>query len=150
MIQDSPLAGSCGPMSPCPRRNWRSWQTCISVAGRPLRSGYGSSGASQPICLHLTDGWVCSYKLLPNGARQIVDFQIPGDILGLRSVLLRAANHNIEPITVVEASEVVAADLLDAFSRSPRLAAAVLWAASITLRRRRRPWPKLLTSNSTA
>ncbi len=78
----------------------------------------------------LAQGWVCSYKLLPGGARQIVDFQIPGDFLGLRSVLFRTADHNIEPITPVEASEVLASDLLNAFSRTPRLATAVLWAAS--------------------
>ncbi len=78
----------------------------------------------------LAMGWVCSYKLLPNGARQIVDFQIPGDFLGLRSVLFRTADHNIEPVTHVEASEVIITDLLDAFAHTPRLATAVLWAAS--------------------
>lgn len=78
----------------------------------------------------LASGWVCSYKLLSGGARQVVDFQVPGDFLGLRSVLFRTSDHNIEPITPVEASEVLAADLLDAFNRTPRLATAVLWAAS--------------------
>ncbi len=78
----------------------------------------------------LASGWACSYKLLPSGARQIVDFQIPGDFLGLRSVLFRTADHNIEPITRIEASEVLATDLLDAFTTTPRLAVAVLWAAS--------------------
>ena len=78
----------------------------------------------------LASGWVCSYKLLPGGARQIVDFQIPGDFLGLRSVLFRTADHNIEPVTRIEASEVLVSDLLDAFNSTPRLAAAVLWAAS--------------------
>ena len=78
----------------------------------------------------LASGWVCSYKLLANGSRQIVDFQIPGDFLGLRSVLFRTADHNIEPVTLVEASEVLVSDLLDTFSKTPRLATAVLWAAS--------------------
>lgn len=78
----------------------------------------------------LAKGWVCSYKILPNGARQIVDFQVPGDFLGLRSVLFRTADHNIEPVTPVEASEVIITDLLDAFACTPRLATAVLWAAS--------------------
>ena len=78
----------------------------------------------------LAKGWVCSYKILPNGSRQIVDFQIPGDFLGLRSVLFRTADHNIEPVTQVEASEVVVTDLLEAFAKTPRLATAVLWAAS--------------------
>jgi CRP-like cAMP-binding protein len=78
----------------------------------------------------LASGWVCSYKLLPGGTRQIVDFQIPGDFLGLRSVLFRTADHNIEPVTRIEASEVLASDLLEAFNTTPRLAVAVLWAAS--------------------
>lgn len=78
----------------------------------------------------LASGWVCSYKLLSGGSRQIVDFQIPGDFLGLRSVLFRTSDHNIEPVTRVEASEVLAKDLLETFSATPRLATAVLWAAS--------------------
>jgi CRP-like cAMP-binding protein len=78
----------------------------------------------------LAEGWACSYKLLRNGTRQIVDFQIPGDILGLRSILFRTADHNIEPVTAIEASEVLESDLLGAFSANPKLATAVLWAAS--------------------
>ena len=78
----------------------------------------------------LASGWACSYKLLPGGSRQIVDIQIPGDFLGLRSVLFRTSDHNVEPITLVHASEIRQRDLLNAFSQTPRLATAVLWAAS--------------------
>ena len=78
----------------------------------------------------LADGWVCSYKLLPSGTRQIVDFQVPGDFLGLRSVLFRTSDHNAEAMTKVEVSEVSPTDLIDAFVNTPRLATAVLWAAS--------------------
>lgn len=78
----------------------------------------------------LADGWACSYKILPGGDRQIVDFQIPGDFLGLRSILFRTSDHSIEAITRIEASEVLELDILDAFSHAPRLATAVLWAAS--------------------
>ncbi|HBM60628.1 MAG TPA: Crp/Fnr family transcriptional regulator [Citreicella sp.] len=78
----------------------------------------------------LASGWACSYKLLTGGTRQIVDFQIPGDFLGLRSVLFRTSDHNIEPVTQLEASEVLASDLLETFSNTPRLATAMLWAAS--------------------
>ena len=78
----------------------------------------------------LANGWVCSYKLLANGTRQIVDFQVPGDFLGLRSVLFRTADHNAEALTPVEVSEVSPNDLIDAFANTPRLATAVLWAAS--------------------
>jgi CRP-like cAMP-binding protein len=78
----------------------------------------------------VASGWASSYKVLRNGTRQIVNFQIPGDFLGLRSVLFRTADHNVEPITPVEASEVPATYLLETFGRAPRLATAIMWATS--------------------
>ncbi|MFT7058730.1 MAG: CRP-like cAMP-binding protein [Pseudorhodobacter sp.] len=96
------------------------------VAGRDLVH----QGQSDHAAYILVDGWACSYKILPDGERQIVDFQIPGDFLGLRSVLLNVSDHSIEPITDIEVSEVLITDLLDAFALTPRLATGVLWAAS--------------------
>jgi CRP-like cAMP-binding protein len=78
----------------------------------------------------LAEGWVCSYRLLPGGGRQIVDFQIPGDFLGLRTILYKNAGQSIEPLTKVQASVVSGSDLMDVFARNPRLGTAVLWAAS--------------------
>jgi CRP-like cAMP-binding protein len=78
----------------------------------------------------LAEGWVCSYKLLSNGSRQILDFKIPGDLLGLRSILLRTADHNEEPITDVNATEVHRDEVFRAFSTTPSLATAMLWSAS--------------------
>ncbi len=78
----------------------------------------------------IASGWACSYKLLPSGKRQVVDFRLPGDFVGWRSVLFRTMDHNVEPVTAVSASEVTERELLDAFAQTPRLAAAVLWAAS--------------------
>ena len=78
----------------------------------------------------VAEGWACAFKLLPDGERQIVDFQIPGDFLGLRSILFRTADHSIEAVTRIEASEVLAPEIFDSFSDAPRLATAVLWAAS--------------------
>jgi CRP-like cAMP-binding protein len=58
------------------------------------------------------------------------NFQVPGDLLGLRSVLLHLSDHSIEPITEIEVTEVLLPDLMDAFSSTPRLALAIFWAAS--------------------
>jgi CRP-like cAMP-binding protein len=78
----------------------------------------------------LSVGWACSYKIQRDGSRQIIDFQIPGDFLGLRSVLLHASDYNIEPIGPIQAAEILMSDLTDAFSKTPRLATAILWAVS--------------------
>lgn len=100
----------------------------ISVveAGRDLVH----QGQSRHAAYILMSGWVCSYKIQPDGSRQIVDIQIAGDFLGLRSVLLRTSDHSFEPLTDIRVAEVLAPDLIDAFGRAPRLAAAILWAAS--------------------
>ncbi|WP_372803162.1 Crp/Fnr family transcriptional regulator [Paracoccus seriniphilus] len=96
------------------------------VAGRDMVH----QGQSKQAAYILSSGWVCSYKIQPDGTRQIVDFQVPGDFLGLRSVLLRSSDHSFEPIVDIQAAEVMAEDLLDAFAHMPRLATAILWAAS--------------------
>lgn len=96
----------------------------------PVGKDMVHEGQANQVAYILAKGWACSYKILPDGNRQIVDIQIPGDFLGLRSVLFRTADHNIVPITKVEASEVAVSDLLNTFSTSPRLATAILWAAS--------------------
>ncbi len=96
------------------------------VTGRDLVH----QGQSDQSAYILLSGWACSYKLLPDGQRQIVDFQIPGDFLGLRSILLRVSDHSIEPVTDIEVTEVHQSDLLEGFSKTPRLATAMLWAAS--------------------
>lgn len=98
----------------------------VYAAGRDL---VHQGEIDQPAYI-LASGWACSYKLLPDGGRQVIDFQIPGDFLGLRSVLFRTADHNVEPVTRIEASEIRAADLLNVFADNPRLATAVLWAMS--------------------
>lgn len=96
------------------------------AAGRDLVH----QGQSRRTAYILVAGWVCSYKIQPDGTRQIVDFQIPGDFLGLRSVLLRTSDHAFEPIVTIQAAEVMVDDLVDVFARTPRLATAILWAVS--------------------
>ena len=96
------------------------------VSGRDLVH----QGQSEQVAYILMSGWACSYKITQDGERQIVDFHVPGDFLGLRSMLLHTSDHSIEPVTDIEVREVLLPDLMDAFGDAPRLALAILWAAS--------------------
>ena len=78
----------------------------------------------------LSSGWVSSFKSLPDGSRQIIDFQVPGDFIGVRNILFRTSEHSFETITDVTLSEVSVVDLFDVFAAAPRLATAILWALS--------------------
>lgn len=78
----------------------------------------------------LQAGWGCSYKDLPNGGRQIISFPIAGDCVGLRSVMLRTADHSFSALTDVVVSSVEGSHILKSVTEFPRLGAALLWAAS--------------------
>ena len=78
----------------------------------------------------LQAGWACSFKLLPDGGRQIIRFPLPGDCVGLRSVLLRTSDHSFSALTDVVVSSVDTTNMLRVFNEFPRLGAAILWAAS--------------------
>ena len=78
----------------------------------------------------LQTGWACSFKLLPDGGRQIIAFPLPGDCVGLRSVLLRTSDHSFSALTDVVVSTVEASRMMQVFNELPRLGAAILWAAS--------------------
>jgi len=75
-------------------------------------------------------GWACSFKLLPDGGRQIIAFPIPGDCVGLRSMLLRTSDHSFSALTDATVSRISAASMREVFTEYPRLGAAILWATS--------------------
>lgn len=78
----------------------------------------------------LQRGWACAYKLLPDGGRQVIDFRLPGDFMGLRSVLLRTSDHSFAAVTDIVVAEVSGRRMIASFHELPRLGAAILWAAS--------------------
>ena len=78
----------------------------------------------------LQQGWACAYKLLPDGGRQVIDFRLPGDFIGLRSVLLRTADHASAAVSDLVVAEVLAREMIDLLHRMPRLGTALLWAVS--------------------
>jgi CRP-like cAMP-binding protein len=78
----------------------------------------------------LQAGWACSYKDLPDGKRQIISFPIAGDCVGLRSVLLRTADHSFSALTDAVVSPVEGTQIMKCVTEFPRLGAALMWAAS--------------------
>jgi CRP-like cAMP-binding protein len=75
-------------------------------------------------------GWACSYKDLADGQRQIISFPIAGDCVGLRSVLLRTADHSFAALTDAVVSPIEGSHIMKCVTEFPRLGAALLWAAS--------------------
>jgi CRP-like cAMP-binding protein len=131
MVQDSPFARKLSTYFDLSPEDLRELEVVYNRR-RKFRAGQDliSQGQNNHSAYILEQGWACSYVILPNGGRQIVAFHIPGDMLGQRSVLFRGSDHSVEPITPIEACEVLVSDLMEAFTKTPKLATAVLWASS--------------------
>lgn len=57
-------------------------------------------------CLVLLEGFCCRYKMLADGRRQIVSFNIPGDFLDLPRLILDRSDHNVGTLTPVRVGSV--------------------------------------------
>ncbi|CAH1661389.1 Crp/Fnr family transcriptional regulator [Hyphomicrobiales bacterium] len=78
----------------------------------------------------LYSGWAFRYKSLPDGRRQILNFLLPGDLVGLQASLLSAAEHGIEALTDVELCVFPRKRIWDLFVRMPTLAYELAWLGS--------------------
>ncbi len=87
-------------------------------------------GQSGQMLFIVQRGWASSYKDLPNGRRQIIQFAIPGDCVGLRNILLRASDHTFSAFTEATFSTIGAARLMQLFDDFPGIRAALLWSAA--------------------
>ena len=79
--------------------------------------------------LLLTKGWAIRYKSIPDGRRQILNFLLPGDIVGFFSLLFKNAEYGVETLTQVTTSSFTPVQLLEAFKEAPRLAVSLSWLA---------------------
>ncbi len=84
-------------------------------------------GQSPQSAYILRAGWACSYKLMRNGTRQVINFYVPGDLIGIRRLLLSSADDNLCAVTRVEVGEINVEDLVEAFDGNGRLAMSILW-----------------------
>ena len=52
------------------------------------------------------EGWICRYKILPSGTRQIMAFLMPGDACDLHIKLLAEMDHGIQAVTAARVATV--------------------------------------------
>src|SRR5215471_17155161 len=82
-------------------------------AGKLLAAGIRSKAA---IC-HLVTGWACQSRELSDGHQAILDIYLPGDVIGLDSVLRTRALNNVLTLTSIAVEAINAEDaILDLMS----------------------------------
>jgi CRP-like cAMP-binding protein len=75
-------------------------------------------------------GWAFRYKVLDDGRRQILNYALPADMVGLQGTLMREMQHSVEALTPVVLCVFPRAKLWDLYSRLPSLAFDITWLAA--------------------
>ncbi len=75
-------------------------------------------------------GWAFRYKMLPDGRRQIVNFALPGDFLGLQASVFDRMGHSAEALTDMVLCLFPREKLWELFSGHPNLSFDVTWLAA--------------------
>jgi CRP-like cAMP-binding protein len=81
-------------------------------------------------CCLVLDGWLCRYKMLAEGRRQIMSFHIPGDMPDLHSLYLRRMDHSLATIVPATIALVHHRDMHDLAQRHEEVAVAI-WRESL-------------------
>lgn len=71
------------------------------------------------------DGWACRYKVLPNGARQVLAYLMPGDACDLHVGLLAEMDHSIQTITPALVATIDRTEMDAIMDRHPKVAKAM-------------------------
>ncbi|MCB5187176.1 Crp/Fnr family transcriptional regulator [Methylobacillus caricis] len=82
---------------------------------------------SSPQLFTLLDGWAYRHKTLKNGNRQILNFLLPGDIVGLQQNLLDNTSSSVQALTPVTLCELDKNKLWQLYERHPALAYDITW-----------------------
>jgi CRP-like cAMP-binding protein len=75
-------------------------------------------------------GWAFRFKTLSDGRRQVLNFLLPGDIVGLQEQFSDAPLHGVEALTPLTTCSFQPNTLWDMFSQHSRLAFGVTWIAA--------------------
>ena len=87
-------------------------------------------GDESPELYTLYSGWAFRFRTLADGRRQILNFLLPGDLLGLQAAMFEAAQYGIEALTDVEICLLPRRKVWALFESMPGLAFDVAWLGS--------------------
>lgn len=130
------------PCEECPLRSrecFRDFSEAELKFVRNFKQGELTIGPGAPIVLedanspHLftvLKGWAFRYKTLSDGRRQILNYVLPGDLIGLQSSVFDQMSHGIEALTDMLLCVFPRDKVWSLYSRQPSLAFDITWLAA--------------------
>ena len=93
-------------------------------------SSFLVEGASSPHLYTVLSGWGYRYKVLDDGRRQVLNYVMPGDFLGLQSSLFGKMDHSVQALSRMLLCVFERGDLGKLFDASTSLSYDIVWIAS--------------------
>ncbi len=87
-------------------------------------------GQSSPYLFTLLSGWMFRYKSMADGRRQILNFALPGDFVGMQSAAFKEMQHAVEALTDVRLCVFPREKLWSLYSTQPGLGFDLTWLVS--------------------
>ena len=87
-------------------------------------------GATSEHLFTVLGGWAFRYKMLPDGRRQILNYALPGDFVGLQASVLNHMEHSVEALTDMVLCMFPREKLWELHRGHPTLAFDLTWLAS--------------------
>ncbi|HVW55605.1 MAG TPA: Crp/Fnr family transcriptional regulator [Rhizobiaceae bacterium] len=87
-------------------------------------------GTHSPHLYTVLQGWGFRYKLLPDGRRQILNYALPGDLIGLQSAVMDEMQHSVEALSPMLLCVFERDQLDDLYRNYPGLAYDITWLAA--------------------
>ena len=134
--------GQYTPCVQCPLRRCRALRAFTAdelsfvqeMKADELRVDPGASflreGASSEYLYTVLNGWAFRYKMLDDGRRQILNYALPSDLVGLQGSLMGEMEHSVEALTPVTLCVFPRAKLWELYSKFPSLAFDITWLAA--------------------
>jgi CRP/FNR family transcriptional regulator len=96
----------------------------------PAKTTLREEGAFSHELFTLLEGWAFRYRTLSNGNRQIINFLLPGDFIGLHEKLSAHSPHGVELLTSARLCRFPTERLFDLYREHPSLGYDVTWIAA--------------------
>ena len=87
-------------------------------------------GANSAHLYTILSGWAFRYKTLPDGRRQILNYALPSDLIGLQGSIANEMQHSVEALTDMLLCVFPREKLWTLYSSYPALAFDVTWLAA--------------------
>lgn len=96
----------------------------------PAGTSFLRQGTRNEYLFTVLGGWAFRYKMLDDGRRQILNFALPGDLVGLQGSLMEEMEHSVEALTDVRLCVFPREKLWTLYTKFPSLAFDVTWLAA--------------------